>query len=268
MRDKIAIGQYFSGNSFIHSLDPRVKIWLSIIMMFAIFMSWSYMSMAIICLFIFMLILISKVPLRFYIKGSRIILLFALFSAIINLFYGEGEPLYKFGVLTITEYGIKNSIVIMVRISGLLFMSSILMFTTSPNDMTYAIESIMKPLNRFNVDVQDIAMMMTISLRFIPTLFEEFDKIMKAQKSRGADVESSNLIKRVKSYIPILFPLLVSSFRRAYDLAIAMECRCYNSLARRTRMKEFSIGGRDVIAVITVCILLICVSVCSIYKIK
>lgn len=268
MSSRISIGQYFIGDSIIHKLDPRVKILLSIIIMISIFMSWNYIAMAVICIFIFGIMIISRVPLKLYIGSAKIILLFAFLSSVLNLFYGSGEPLFKLGFLTITEAGIKSGVIVMVRISSLLFMGSALTFTTSPNDMTYAIESIMKPLSYFNVNVQDIAMTTTISLRFIPTLFEEANKIIRAQRSRGADMKSKNLVKRVKSFIPVLLPLFISSFRRAYDLAIAMECRCYNSLNKRTHMKELKIGGYDVIAVLLTLIILTSVSICSIYQIE
>ena len=267
MIDKISIGQYFPKNSFIHNLDARVKILLSIAMMIIIFMSWNYITMLIVSIFIFLLMLISRVPIKYYFKSARLVLFFAFLSSILNLFYGDGEALLRLGIFTITESGIRSSIIVIVRISSLLFMGSILMFTTSPTDVTYAIESIISPLSYFKVDVQDMAMMMTISLRFMTMLIEECDKIIRAQKSRGADMKNKSLITRLKSYIPVLFPLFILSFRRAYDLATAMECRCYGSLAKRTRMKEFKIGGCEVIAVISVLILFVLICIFSVYKV-
>lgn len=263
MLGNIVLGQYIPGNSLIHKLDPRVKILLSIVYMMALFFAWNYLSIIVVTLSVLALMFLSKIPVKLYIKSTKVIILFMILSAFLNLFYGEGEPIFKIGFISITQQGIQNSILVVLRIIDLIFISSILMFTTSPNDITFAIESLMKPLEKIKVNVQEIAMMMTIALRFIPTFLEETDKIMSAQKSRGAKFNDKSMIKRIKALIPILMPLFVSAFRRACDLALAMDCRCYDSSKRRTRMKTLKIGRIDIFAIIFLIVLFVGVIICS-----
>ena len=228
MTRDIALGQYFPGKSVIHRLDPRLKLILTVAFIVYIFVVHNFWGLGFLILCTAAMLLTSGVPVRLYFKSIKGILFIVLFTAVLNLFYGTGEPLWQWGFLTITQQGIFNAIFIAVRIAGLVLFSSVLTFTTSPTDLTDAMERLLKPLSKLHVKVHEIAMMMTIALRFVPTLLEETDKIMAAQKARGADMESGGLMQRIRALVPVLIPLFVSSFRRAYDLAMAMECRCYH----------------------------------------
>lgn len=241
----ITIGQYFPGKSPVHSLDPRLKICLTIFFIVLIFCSGNFLNIALVYGFVAAAMTLSKVPFKIYVKSLKPILFIVAFTCILNLFYGTGEPLWQWGFLTITMGGILNSILIATRIVGLILISSILTFTTSPTQLTDAIERLLKPLAMMKVPVHEFAMMMTIALRFVPTLLEETDKIMSAQKARGADMESGGLMQRIKALIPVLIPLFVSAFRRAYDLATAMESRCYTGGEGRTKMKILKVGKID-----------------------
>ncbi|MEG1426339.1 MAG: energy-coupling factor transporter transmembrane component T [Oscillospiraceae bacterium] len=246
MMSDITLGQYFPAKSLLHSLDPRLKICLTIFFIVLVFSSGNFINLALVCGVIATGMVLSKVSFKTYLKSLKPILFIVVFTSVLNLFYGSGEPLVKIGFLTITMGGILNSILISLRILALILVSSILTFTTSPTQLTDAIERLLKPLAFFHVPVHEFAMMMTIALRFVPTLLEETDKIMSAQKARGADMESGGLIQRIKALIPILIPLFVSAFRRAYDLATAMESRCYNGGDGRTKMKILKIGKSDI----------------------
>ena len=248
MLSDITLGQYFPGRSILHRLDPRVKLVLTLAAIVLIFVAFNFVSMALVVGLILTGMLLSGVPVKMYLKSMKAILFIVAFTSILNLFYGSGEPIFQFGFMQITMNGIYRCIFIAIRITALILCSSILTFTTSPTQLTDAMERLMKPLNVLRVPVHDIAMMMSIALRFVPTLLEETDKIMSAQKARGADMESGGLIQRVKAMIPILIPLFVSAFRRAYDLAMAMECRCYNSRIKPTKMTQLHAGKRAVIA--------------------
>lgn len=256
MLSDITLGQYFPGRSILHRLDPRVKLVLTLAAIVLIFVAFNFVSMALVVGLILTGMLLSGVPVKMYLKSMKAILFIVAFTSILNLFYGSGEPIFQLGFMQITMNGIYRCIFIAIRITALILCSSILTFTTSPTQLTDAMERLMKPLNVLRVPVHDIAMMMSIALRFVPTLLEETDKIMSAQKARGADMESGGLIQRVKAMIPILIPLFVSAFRRAYDLAMAMECRCYNSRIKPTKMKQLHAGKRDVIATVVTLIVL------------
>lgn len=247
MRD-ITLGQYFPSNGVLHKLDARVKILFLIAFIVLIFCSFNFYALGLVTLFAAATVLLSKVPVNMFLKSLKTIILIVVITSILNLFYGTGEPLLQWWIFTITLDGIFNAIFVTVRIICLVVVSSALTFTTSPTDMTDALEYLMKPLTVFHISVHEIAMMMTIALRFVPTLLEETDKIMSAQKARGADMESGNLLKRIKALIPVLVPLFVSSFRRAYDLAMAMECRCYRGGKGRTRLKQMHFTKRDAVA--------------------
>ena len=248
-------GQYFPGKSIIHKLDPRVKVLLTLVNIVFIFIAGNFSSLGLMTVFTLVAMLLSGVPFTRYIRSIRGVLFIVLFTSILNLFYGGGTVLVQWGFIQITTGGIRNAIFIAVRIVVLILMSSILTYTTSPTQLTDALERLMKPLKIFRIKVHEIAMMMTIALRFVPTLLEETDKIMSAQKARGADLESGGIISRVKALIPVLIPLFVSSFRRAYDLAMAMECRCYNGGKGRTKMKVLHITAKDVVtSLITVAV--------------
>jgi energy-coupling factor transport system permease protein len=246
MRD-ITLGQYFPADSVIHRLDPRVKILSLIAYIVLVFCTFNYYSLALMATVVLLIVILSKVPLKMYLKSLKVIIVIVVITSLLNLFYGTGEPIFQWGFIKATWEGIHNAIFVCVRIVCLILCSSVLTFTTSPTDLTDALERLMKPLTIFHVKVHEIAMMMTIALRFVPTLLEETDKIMAAQKARGADMESGNLITRVKALVPILVPLFVSAFRRAYELAVAMECRCYRGGEGRTRMTRLHLHARDFI---------------------
>ena len=249
MRD-ITLGQFFPADSVLHRLDPRVKIVSLIAYIALIFCTFNYISLAFTAVAVLTIVLMSKVPLKMYLKSLKVIIIIVIITSILNLFYGTGEPIFQWWIIKVTWAGIHNAIFVCIRIVCLILLSSVLTFTTSPTDLTDALERLMKPLTIFHVKVHEIAMMMTIALRFVPTLLEETDKIMAAQKARGADMESGNLITRVKALVPVLIPLFVSAFRRAYELAVAMECRCYQGGDGRTRMKQLHMHRRDAISIV------------------
>ena len=247
LRD-ITFGQYYESRSVIHKTDPRVKIILLILLIVFIFLAKNGFALGFAVLSVLLIMLISKIPIKLYIKNMKAILPVLLFTALLNLFYGEGgKVLVSFWKLSITTDGVYRAVFMAVRITLLIFISSALTYTTTPNDLTDAIERLLSPLKFIGLKnaVHTLAMMMTIALRFIPTLIEEAEKIMNAQKARGADLENGKLTERVKALIPILIPLLISSVRRAYELAEAMECRCYNGGEGRTRMKQMHMVARD-----------------------
>ena len=248
MRRDITFGQYYESRSVIHKTDPSIKIILLILLIVFIFLAKNGFALGFAALSVFLIMLISKIPLKLYFKNMKAILPVLIFTAVLNLFYGEsGKVLLSFWKLQITTDGVSRAIFMASRIILLIFISSALTYTTTPNDLTDAIERLLSPLRFIGLKnaVHTLAMMMTIALRFIPTLIEEAEKIMNAQKARGADLENGKLTERVKALIPILIPLLISSVRRAYELAEAMECRCYNGGEGRTRMKQMHLKGRD-----------------------
>lgn len=247
----ITIGQYYPAESRIHRLDPRVKIVCTLIFLVSLFIQNSLLGYVIATLFLGTVIRLSKVPLKFILKGLKPIVILLLFTVVMNLFLTrDGETLIHFWIFTVTTGGLRTSVLMAVRLTYLVAGSSIMTFTTSPNGLTDGMERLLHPLNKINVPVHEVAMMMSIALRFIPILLEETDKIMKAQIARGADFESGNIIQRAKSMIPILVPLFVSAFRRANDLAMAMEARCYHGGEGRTKMKPLRYKGYDVAAYI------------------
>ena len=258
LRD-ITFGQYYESNSLLHKTDPRFKIVILILLIVFIFLAKNAFSLGFAAAAMAAVMLISRVPLRLYLKNMKAILPVLLFTAVINLFYGDGgRVLFSVWKLTVNTEGVYRAVFMAVRIILLILISSALTYTTTPNDLTDAIDSLLSPLKYVGLKsaVHTLAMMMPIALRFIPTLTEEAEKIMNAQKARGADLENGRLSERVKALIPILIPLLISSVRRAYELAEAMECRCYNGGEGRTRMKQLRTAPRDY-AVFT-CALAIC----------
>lgn len=259
----ITFGQFFPAKSPIHRMDPRVKLVLVVLMIVFMFLAKNFFGLGVMVVFTVAAMLLSKVPIRLYIKSVKPVLFIIAFTSLINLFYGSGDPLWQFGFLRITLNGIFNAVFIVIRITALIMISALLTFTTSPTQLTDAIERLLKPLSKLHVPVHEFAMMMTIALRFIPTLLEETDKIMSAQKARGADLESGGLIDRVKALIPILIPLFVSAFRRAFDLATAMECRCYHGGEGRTKMKVLHVSGGDVLSLGLSCLACAVVIVCN-----
>lgn len=262
LRD-VTLGQYFPGTSVLHKMDARMKIILLIAYIVFIFLTKNYFSLAIMALSVFGVICLTQVSPKLYFKSIKAIIFIVLFTSVLNLFYGTGEPLWQWHFLKITEAGINTAVFVSVRLISLVLISSVLTYTTSPTDLTDGIERLLHPLSVFHIKVHEIAMMMTIALRFIPTLLEETDKITSAQKARGADFESGNIIQRAKALIPVLVPLFVSSFRRAYELAMAMESRCYHGGDGRTRMKVLKFSKYDFIALALVCVLFIGVIICN-----
>ena len=248
MLTDITIGQYFPGNSLLHKMDPRAKLILTFAYIVAVFVprNWAGLSLAV--AFLVMSVWLSHLPLKLIFKSLKPILPLIVFTSIINIFYvRDGLVLVDWWIIHITLQGVVTAVFIAVRILCLIAGSSLLTYTTSPTALTDALERLMKPLKFLHVNVHELAMMMTIALRFIPTLIEETDKIMSAQKARGANMESGGLMQRIKALIPILIPLFVSSFRRAYELAMAMECRCYRGGDGRTRLKVLRCTKQDYI---------------------
>lgn len=245
----IVIGQFIPADSFIHKMDARIKIILAFLFIILLFCISTLQGYLIATVFVSLMIFMCKVPFRFILKGVRPMLYIFIFTAVFNLFLTSGTPLWSFSLLGlkigITYEGIKISLTMVVRLLYLVLTSSILTLTTSPLKLTNGIENILKPLSKIKVPVHEIAMMMSIALRFIPTLAEELDKIMKAQMARGADFESKNIIKRAKALVPLLVPLFISAFRRADELAVAMESRCYHGGDGRTKMKQTKVTVRD-----------------------
>ncbi len=249
MLSDITIGQFFPGNSFLHRLDPRVKLILTFGYIVLIFIPHNWLGLLAAFLLLGLCIALSALPLKLILKGLKPIIPLLIFTSIINLFYVEGTVLVSFWILKITKEGILTALFISARILCLIAAGSLMTYTTSPTTLTDALERVLSPLKVFRISVHEIAMMMTIALRFIPTLIEDTDKIMLAQKARGADMDSGNLLQRVRALIPILVPLFISSFRRAYDLATAMGCRCYEGGEGRTRMKQLHMAKRDGVAI-------------------
>ena len=247
LRD-ITLGQYYQTDSVIHRLDPRVKLTATIAFIVSLFLVkniWGYLIAA---LFLAAVIKMSNVPFKFMVKGMKAIVFLLLLTVVFNLFLTPGEPLIQIWKLTITIEGAKLAGMMAVRLTFLIIGSSVMTLTTTPNNLTDGMESLMKPLSKIKVPVHEIAMMMSIALRFIPILLEETDKIMKAQIARGADFESGNIVKKAKAMVPLLVPLFISAFRRANDLAMAMEARCYRGGEFRTKMKPLVHKKRDFIA--------------------
>lgn len=247
MLSDVTLGQYLPGDSLIHKIDARAKIVIALMLMISVFLCSNYISLSIVTLIALAVCVISKIKPKIIIKGLKPILIIVIFTAILNLFYGTGKPVFQLGFLKITQLGIHNAIFMSMRIIVLVIFGIMLTYTTTPTSLTNAIESLLKPLKYLHIDIQMLAMTMTIALRFIPTLVEEVDKITAAQKSRGADMESGNIINRIKAVIPIMIPLFVSSFRRANELEYAMECRCYRGGNGRTKMRVMHFDAKDYI---------------------
>ncbi len=245
MLKDITLGQFFPGNSVIHRLDPRVKIILVIAYIVMVFAAGNFAGLGLGIAFLIVEYAVSRIPPRMVLKSLKPLIPIIVITALFNLLFVDGKPLIQWWIFKITDRGVELSIFMMIRILCLIAGTTLLTYTTSPIELTDAIERLLSPLKKIRFPVHELAMMMTIALRFIPTLIEETDKIMSAQKARGADFESGGLLKRGKALIPILIPLFVSSFRRAEDLALAMECRCYRGGEGRTKMKQLHAGWAD-----------------------
>jgi energy-coupling factor transport system permease protein len=244
----ITIGQYYQTKSVIHELDPRVKLMGTMVFIISLFFGksiWMYLAVTV---FLAAVIKLSRVPLKFIVKGLKAVLILIIFSAAFNLFLTDGEVVVRIWKLKITKEGIYQAVFMVIRLMYLIMGSSLMTLTTTPNNLTDALEKSLGFLKVIKVPVHEIAMIMSIALRFIPILIEETDKIMKAQMARGADFENGNIIKRAKAMIPVLVPLFISAFRRANELAMAMEARCYHGSEGRTKMKPLKYNRRDRIA--------------------
>lgn len=244
----ITLGQYYPEQSVVHRLDARTKILGTLLYIIEVFLVNSFAGFGLVILALGILIGISRVPVRFIFKGLKAVVFIILLTFVLNLFMFDGTVLWHWKFLTITYEGLYRSCFMALRLILLIIGTSMLTLTTKPMELTDGLEKLLKPFNRFGLPSHEIALMMSIALRFIPTLLEETDKIMKAQQARGADFESGSLIQRVKNMIPILIPLFVGSFRIAQDLALAMEARCYHGGVGRTRMKEIVFSRRDGVA--------------------
>lgn len=244
LRD-ITLGQYYQTDSVIHRLDPRVKLVATIVFIVSLFVMDNFWGYLLAAAFLVMVIRLSHVPFKYIVKGMKAILFLLIITVVFNLFLTPGEPLIRLWKLTITREGLQTAVFMAIRLSFLIIGSSVMTLTTTPNNLTDGMESLMRPLKRLRVPVHEISMMMSIALRFIPILMEETDKIMKAQIARGADFESGNLLHKAKAMVPLLVPLFISAFRRANDLAMAMEARCYRGGEGRTKMKPLLYKKRD-----------------------
>ena len=245
LRD-ITLGQYYPVKSKIHELDPRVKLVATLIYIISLFILNNPIGFALATIFLIIAVKMSKVPFSFMVKGLRAIIILMLFTAVLNMVFTPGEEIFRIWKISISFEGVRAAGLMMIRLCYLIIGTSIMTLTTTPNRLTDGLESLLKGLNKVKVPVHEIALMMSIALRFIPILVEETDKIMKAQMARGADFESGGLIKKTKSLLPVLVPLFISAFRRANDLALAMESRCYMGGEGRTRMKPLKYSAGDI----------------------
>ena len=265
MLKDVTLGQYFPGSSIVHRLDPRAKIiWLVgyIVALFLVNNAWGYGLMAAVLI---SFTAIARISAKAMLKGMKPLIFIVVFTCLINLFYGTGEPIWEFWIFSITVNGIRTAIFMALRIMLLVCGTFLLTYTTSPLQLTDGLEKLLGPLKKIHVPVHELSMMMSIALRFIPTLIEETDKIMSAQKARGASFDTGKLTERAKALIPMLVPLFVSAFRRADELATAMECRCYQGGEGRTRMKELKFSPRDAIALL--CCAIIITFICILRKV-
>lgn len=242
----ITIGQYYPAKSVVHRLDPRVKLVSTLLYLISLFLFRSISGYLIATVFLVTVIRISRVPFSFIVRGLKPVILLLMITVLFNLFLTRsGDVLFHAWIITVTEGGLVTAVYMAVRLIYLIIGSSLMTFTTTPNELTDGIEALLHPLNKVRVPVHEVAMMMSIALRFIPILLEETDKIMKAQIARGADFENGNLIQKAKNLVPLLVPLFISAFRRANDLAMAMEARCYHGGEGRTKMKPLVYAKRD-----------------------
>ena len=251
LRD-ITLGQYYQTESVIHRLDPRVKLVATMIFIISLFAVKNFIGYIAAAMFLLAIIKLSNVPFKYMIKGMKAILFLLIITVAFNLFLTPGDPIVSIWKITITKEGVSIAASMAIRLSFLIIGSSVMTLTTTPNNLTDGMEKLLNPLKVFKLPVHEVSMMMSIALRFIPILLEETDKIMKAQIARGADFESGNLIKKAKSLVPLLVPLFISAFRRANDLAMAMEARCYRGGENRTKMKPLKYHKTDRIAYVVV----------------
>ncbi len=250
MLKDITLGQYFPGSTLAHRLDPRTKLMMVLIYIVALFCAKSFLSYGILALFLFVSVRISKVGFRALIRGMKPLVVILIFTAVLNMFYTPGHAIASFWIFTLTAEGILAAVFMVLRIALLIMGTFLMTYTTSPIALTDAIENLLGPLKRVRFPVHELAMLMSIALRFIPTLIEETDKIISAQKARGADFETGNLLRRAKALVPILVPLFLSAIRRADELATAMECRCYHGGEGRTKLHVLRYQKRDFLCIL------------------
>ena len=250
MLKDITLGQYFPGSTVVHRLDPRTKLLMVVLYIVALFLAKWWVSYGLMRAFLVTAVVLSRIRPKALFRGLKPLLIIIIFTALINLFYSDGQVLVQFWIFRITREGILQAVFLVLRIMMLVMGTFLLTYTTSPIALTDGLESLLGPLKKIRFPVHELAMMMSIALRFIPTLIEETDKIISAQKARGADFETGNLIRRAKALVPILVPLFVSAFRRADELATAMECRCYHGGEGRTKMKQLHYRLRDVVTLL------------------
>lgn len=244
----ITIGQFFPGESLIHRMDPRMKILLTVAYMVMLFSAFHYTGLAVASAFILIVAAVARIPVKLVLRGVRPIVPIILLTSVINACYVPGRTLWRIGFATITYEGVSMAVFMSVRVVFLIVGASMMTYTTSPIALTDGLEQLMAPLKKLHLPVHELSMMMTIALRFIPTLVEETDKIISAQKARGADFETGNVMRRLRALMPILIPLFVSAFRRAEELALAMDCRCYQGGEGRTRLHRLRYGRADFLA--------------------
>lgn len=262
LRD-ITIGQYYPSDSRIHKLDPRVKIAAVMVYLISLFMFDSFAGYAVVTGFLVMAIWMSRVPFSYMCRGLKPILILLLFTAFFNVFGTKGDVVFEWQFLCVTWQGLRKGLFMSMRLIYLIMGSSLLTYTTTPNRLTDGLETMLKPLEKIHVPVHDFAMMMSLALRFIPILLDEANRIIDAQSARGADFEEGNLLKRMKTMVSIIIPLFVSAIRRAYDLALAMEARCYRGGSGRTRMKPLSYEHSDYLCYFVVLVYFVAVIVVS-----
>lgn len=262
----ITIGQFFPGNSVIHKLDARSKIILTLIFIVFIFVCRNFWALGLVSLFAIIVFALTRLSPKLILKSFKPLLPIVLLTTLLQIYYIKtGNIIFQWKFITVTDAGVYNSIFIIIRIFTLLLISSLLTYTTAPTDLTDAIEKLLSPLKVFKVDVHTFAMMMTIALRFIPTLIDEIDRIMSAQKARGADFESGNLISRIKALFPIFIPLFISAFKRAIELTDAMSCRCYTGGEGRTRLRQMKLTYRDIIAFVVMALVCSAIIIFNVY---
>lgn len=261
LRD-ITIGQHFPGNSLVHRFDPRLKLVLTILYIVLLFAASNPLGLALSLIFLAVMYAVAKIPFKLILKSLKPIFPIIVFTAVLNLFFvsGEGDPVFKLGFLTVYAEGIRYAVLMAVRVMALIAGTSLLTYTTSPIVLTDAIEQLLKPLGRLRFPVHELAMMMSIALRFIPTLIEETDKIMNAQKARGAQLDNGKMTERIKALVPVLVPLFISAFRRADELAMAMECRCYHGGEGRTRLKQLKFTSEDFRCMVVIIVALVVIA--------
>ncbi|HIW55568.1 MAG TPA: energy-coupling factor transporter transmembrane protein EcfT [Firmicutes bacterium] len=247
----VAFGQYYPGDSFLHKMDARVKMVLSLVYLICIFFIQSFFGFGVIFVLLALIVAVSRVPVRSVLKSIKPILILLIFTTLLNLFFNlEGETLVQWWIFRITTGGLIFSAKMILRLVLLVMGMSMLTLTTTPVDLTAAIESLLKPLNVVHFPVHELAFIMSIALRLIPSIMEETDRIIRAQKARGADFESGNIFKRAKAFIPILIPMFIGAFKRAEELAVAMDARCYKGAKGRTKMKILKCGWRDAVGAV------------------